>query len=1081
MATIPARHLEANIWSPSSNLSSCFFNALKRRHGQLHALCTRASFVTLPATVTAQKRWHWQKFAAERGCRHLCASTSSSVTTTGVELEQENVQSPRQPPRAYPFHEIESKWQHFWEANQTFRTPDAIDTSKPKFYVLDMFPYPSGAGLHVGHPEGYTATDIVARFKRMQGYNVLHPMGWDAFGLPAEQYAIETGTHPNITTKRNISRFRKQLKSLGFSYDWQREISTIEPEYYKWTQWIFIQLFKQGLAYQSFLAAECSLRDAAWVGGLLGGFAAWRYGEGTARSQDFWTWRNGAACHVQGTINRLGMSGSRECGCALQEGAPGWRAGNYHLSSGIATAGLPPLAVWVSAEVPVNWCPALGTVLANEEVIDGLSERGGHPVIRKPMRQWMLKITEYADRLLKDLDELDWPESVKDMQRNWIGRSEGAEINFEVQMAFNVGSAVSLKVYTTRPDTICGATYLVIAPEHPLLKSVVSPYQAEEVHLYVAAAARKSDLERTELQKDKSGVFSGAYALNPATKEAIPIWVADYVLGSYGTGAIMAVPAHDTRDFEFAQKFGLPMRVVISPEDGEVWQESEAYTRQGLVKNSCFEVSGLDLNGLPSHQAASKVVEWLQKKGCGKQQINYKLRDWLFARQRYWGEPFPVVYLNDSGEAKTVNESDLPIKLPEIDDFSPTGTGEPPLAKALDWVKTVDANSGRPATRETNTMPQWAGSCWYYLRFMDPSNQHSVVDPAKERYWGPVDLYVGGAEHSVLHLLYARFWHKVLFDIGVVSTKEPFQCLVNQGMILGEVEYTTYKDSVGRFVSVEHVDEGSNFTSQRLQEHEVQKIGEAYVLKDDPNIRVSARAYKMSKSRGNVINPDDVVNEYGADSLRLYEMFMGPLRDTKTWSTNGVEGVYRFLGRAWRLVVGTPSLQGTFAEGSVVTDEDPTREQLRALHQCIQKVSEEIEGMRFNTAIAAMMEFINTANKWNNRPKVIVESFVLLLSPLAPHLAEELWQRMGHPQTLAYEPWPKLIEDYLREAEITLAVQVNGKTRGTIQIPAVANEAVAVTAALENEALHRHIGDKKIVKKIYVPGKILNLIISNMI
>lgn len=973
MANIPARHLEANIWSPSSSLSSCFSYALK---GQLHSLCTRASFVS----VTNTKRQHLQKFIIELGSRHVCSSTPSSVATTGIQLEQESVQSSRQPLRAYPFHEIEPKWQTFWETNQTFRTPDAIDTSKPKFYVLDMFPYPSGAGLHVGHPEGYTATDIVARYKRMRGYNVLHPMGWDAFGLPAEQYAIETGTHPRITTKRNISRFRKQLKSLGFSYDWQREISTTEPEYYKWTQWIFIQLFKRGLAYQ--------------------------------------------------------------------------------------------------AEVPVNWCPALGTVLANEEVIDGLSERGGHPVIRKPMRQWMLRITEYADRLLKDLDELDWPESIKDMQRNWIGKSEGAEIDFQVKTDTDVESAVTLKVYTTRPDTLCGATYLVVAPEHPLLKSLVSLSQTEEVRLYVEAAARKSDLERTELQKDKSGVFSGKYALNPATKEAIPIWVADYVLGSYGTGAIMAVPAHDTRDFEFAQKFGLPVRMVISPEDGESWQGTEAYTGQGLVTNSCFEESGIDLNGLPSDKAATNVVNWLQKEGRGKRQVNYKLRDWLFARQRYWGEPFPVVFVDDSGETKTVNERDLPIMLPEIDDFSPSGTGNPPLSKALDWVRTVDVESGKPATRETNTMPQWAGSCWYYLRFMDPRNQNCLVDPVKERYWGPVDLYVGGAEHSVLHLLYARFWHKVLFDIGVVSTKEPFQCLVNQGMILGEVEYTAYKDSMGRFVSVEQVEEGGTFTSQRLQESEVQKAGETYVLKENPSIRISARAYKMSKSRGNVINPDDIVTEYGADSLRLYEMFMGPLRDTKVWSTNGVEGVHRFLARAWRLLVGQPSLQGTFAKGSVVTDDEPTREQCRALHQCIQKVTEEIEGMRFNTAIAAMMEFINTANKWNNRPKGILETFVLLLSPLAPHLAEELWQRIGHPQTLAYEPWPKVNDDYLKESEVTMAVQVNGKTRGTIQVPPVADEVAALKAALENQALSRHIDEKKIVKKIFVQGKILNLIIS---
>lgn len=930
--------------------------------------------------MTTHRRRQWQYWSFGQGNGRVRASSSSSVASPGVHLEQESFQPPGQPMRAYPFHEIEPKWQHFWESNQTFRTPDTVDTSKPKFYVLDMFPYPSGAGLHVGHPEGYTATDIVARYKRMRGFNVLHPMGWDAFGLPAEQYAIATGTHPRVTTKTNIKRFRKQLKSLGFSYDWQREISTTEPEYYKWTQWIFIQLFKRGLAYQ--------------------------------------------------------------------------------------------------AEVPVNWCPALGTVLANEEVIEGLSERGGHPVIRKPMRQWMLKITEYADRLLKDLDELDWPESIKDMQRNWIGRSEGAEIEFKVNMINDIEAPVTLKVFTTRPDTLCGATYLVIAPEHPLVKRLTSPAQSKEVHMYIDAAAKKSDLERTDLQKDKSGVFSGTFAINPATNEAIPIWVADYVLGSYGTGAIMAVPAHDTRDHEFAQKFSLPVRTVIFPEGNTSWQGKGVYTGQGMVTNSCFVETGFDLNELPSDKAASKAIQWLQQRGCGKQQINYKLRDWLFARQRYWGEPFPVVFLDGTGEAKPVNEKDLPIKLPDMDDFSPTGTGDPPLAKAVDWIRTMDIDTGKGATRETNTMPQWAGSCWYYLRFMDPNNNNFLVDPEKERYWGPVDLYVGGAEHSVLHLLYARFWHKVLFDIGVVSTKEPFQCLVNQGMILGEVEYTAYRDSVGNYVSAEQVDEQSTYTPERIQESKVQKVGESYVLKDNPNIRLASRAHKMSKSRGNVINPDDVVNEYGADSLRLYEMFMGPLRDTKIWSTNGVEGVYRFLARAWRLVVGSPSSVGSYAEGTVATEEEPSREQLRALHQCILKVTEEIEGMRFNTAIAAMMEFINAANKWDKRPKSVLESFILLLSPFAPHLAEELWQRVGRSQSVANEPWPKVIDDYLKETEVTLAVQLNGKTRGTIQIPPGADETVAVAAALENNAVSRHIGDKTIVKKIYVPGKILNLIIS---
>ncbi|CAK9237469.1 unnamed protein product [Sphagnum jensenii] len=844
----------------------------------------------------------------------------------------------------YPFPEIEARWQQFWEENQTFHTPDAIDTSKPKFYVLDMFPYPSGAGLHVGHPEGYTATDITARYKRMCGFNVLHPMGWDAFGLPAEQYALETGTHPRLTTLKNIDRFRNQLKALGFSYDWQREISTTEPDYYKWTQWIFLQLFKRGLAYQ--------------------------------------------------------------------------------------------------AEVAVNWCPALGTVLANEEVIDGLSERGSHPVVRKPMRQWMLRITEYADRLLEDLDGLDWPDSIKDMQRNWIGRSEGAEVEFHVLDSSGAPVGLSLRVYTTRPDTLCGATYLVVGPEHPLLDQVTTSEQRNAVKDYTEAALRKSDLERTQLQKVKTGVFTGAYAKNPATAEAIPVWVADYVLGSYGTGAIMAVPAHDSRDHEFALAFGLPMRLVVSPREGQDWDQKKAYAGDGLLVNSSYEI---DLNGLSTVEAGMKVTTWLEKIGLGKKQVNYKLRDWLFARQRYWGEPFPVVLLEGSGEARPVPENELPVTLPEIDEFTPTGTGEPPLAKATSWVRTIDVESKQPALRETNTMPQWAGSCWYYLRFMDPRNKDALVDPEKERYWGPVDLYVGGAEHSVLHLLYARFWHKVLYDIGVVSTKEPFQCLVNQGMILGEVV----------------------------------KIGEGYVLKHDQSIRVSARAHKMSKSRGNVINPDDIVTEYGADSLRLYEMFMGPLRETKIWSTNGVEGVHRFLGRAWRLVVGMPLVPGgSFPDRTLATDTQPSREQLQTLHQCINKVTEEIEGMRFNTAISAMMEFINAATKWNNRPKVVLETFVLLLSPFAPHIAEELWHRLGHSQTLAYEAWPKAMEEYLKGDTVTLAIQMNGKTKGTVQVAVGADEAAAVAAVLDDKTFTKFLDGKDIKKSIYVPGRILNLIVK---
>ncbi|KAG0561321.1 hypothetical protein KC19_9G055200 [Ceratodon purpureus] len=779
-----------------------------------------------------------------------------------TELEQEKSLETPQKIRGYPFPEIEARWQQYWEENQTFRTPDTVDTTKPKYYVLDMFPYPSGAGLHVGHPEGYTATDIMARYKRMRGFNVLHPMGWDAFGLPAEQYAIETGTHPRVTTLKNIDRFRSQLKSLGFSYDWQREISTTEPDYYKWTQWIFLQLFKRGLAYE--------------------------------------------------------------------------------------------------AEVAVNWCPALGTVLSNEEVIDGLSERGSHPVIRKPMRQWMLRITQYADRLVEDLDDLDWPESIKDMQRNWIGRSEGAELGFPILDSSGAVRDLSVRVYTTRPDTLCGATYLVVGPEHPLLKQITSEDQKDAVAEYVEAALRKSDLERTELQKVKTGVFTGTYARNPATAEDIPVWVADYVLGGYGTGAIMAVPAHDARDFEFAKTFNLPMRQVVSSNDGKEWDQEEAYPGDGILVNSSYEI---DINGLSTSEAASKVIQWLEQNGSGKKQVNYKLRDWLFARQRYWGEPFPLLLL-ENGEVKAVPESDLPVTLPEIDEFTPTGTGEPPLAKATSWVNTTDPESGKPALRETNTMPQWAGSCWYYLRFMDPRNANALVDPEKERYWGSVDLYVGGAEHSVLHLLYARFWHKVLYDIGAVSTKEPFQCLVNQGMILGEVEYTVFRDTRdGSFVSADAVDGSDYYKDERIPENLVVKKGESYALKDDPKIRVSSRAHKMSKSRGNVVNPDDVVTEYGADSLRLYEMFMGPLRDTKIWSTNGVEGVHRFLGRAWRLVVGLPLSGSTYPEGSIATDNEPTKDQLRTLHQCIKKVTEEIDNMRFNTAIAAMMEFINAANK----------------------------------------------------------------------------------------------------------------------
>ncbi|KAJ7558132.1 hypothetical protein O6H91_04G025700 [Diphasiastrum complanatum] len=912
---------------------------------------------------------------------HCEAVTNSSTAQTESQAPEESVASSNGALkiRQYPFQEIEAKWQHFWEKNQTFRTPDEIDMSKPKFYALDMFPYPSGAGLHVGHPEGYTATDIVARYKRMQGFNVLHPIGWDAFGLPAEQYAIETGTHPKVTTKKNSDRFRQQLKSLGFSYDWQREISTTEPDYYKWTQWIFLQLFKRGLAYQ--------------------------------------------------------------------------------------------------AEVPVNWCPALGTVLANEEVINGLSERGSHPVIRKPMKQWMLKITEYADRLLDDLEDLDWPESIKEMQRNWIGRSEGAELEFPIIRNSGDQGTPTVQIYTTRPDTICGAMYLVIAPEHPSLEQITFESQKMAVKKYVEAAATKSDLERTELQKDKSGVFTGAFARNPATGEAIPVWVADYVLGSYGTGAIMAVPAHDSRDYEFASKYNLPSRVVVSYEDTSNEVEG-VYTGDGIMVNSSYQLSDIFLDGLSNTEAATEVLKWIEKTGCGRKKVNYKLRDWLFARQRYWGEPVPIVFLEDTGEAKPVPDNELPVSLPEIADFSPTGTGQPPLAKAESWVTTIDKESGKIAKRELNTMPQWAGSCWYYLRFMDPKNSDAVVDLRKERYWGPVDLYVGGAEHSVLHLLYSRFWHKVLYDIGVVTTKEPFQCLVNQGMILGEVEYGVYKDCNGNLVSADIASEMSSCQLHKVSEGEVLKVGDSYVLKNDVSIRVSARAYKMSKSRGNVVNPDDIVREFGADSLRLYEMFLGPLRDTKVWNTNGVEGVYRFLGRAWRLVVGLSLPSEDFPKGSIATDVEPSSEKMRALHLCIYKVTEEIEGLRFNTAIAAMMEFINVANKWSDRPRKILESFVLLLSPFAPHLSEELWFRLGHFESLAYETWPKAEEEYLKEDTFVLPVQVNGKTRGTVTIPVDATEDEAFSAIVEDTLFSKILSGKSIKRRIYVPGRILNLIVK---
>lgn len=805
--------------------------------------------------------------------------------------------------KSYVPQQIEPKWQHYWESNKTFKTLD--DSSKPKFYALDMFPYPSGDGLHVGHPEGETATDIISRYKRMLGFNVLHPMGWDAFGLPAEQFALDNGGHPRDITKKNIDNFRRQIKSLGFSYDWDREISTTHPDYYKWTQWIFLQLYKKGLAYVD--------------------------------------------------------------------------------------------------EVPVNWCPALGTVLANEEVIDGKSERGGHPVIRKPMRQWVLKITEYAERLLEDLEELDWSESIKDMQRNWIGKSEGAEVAFAIDGHFS-----HLTVFTTRPDTLFGATYCVLAPEHELVDNITTANQKQAVEEYKEKAARKSDLERTDLAKDKTGVFTGAYAINPVNNQKLPIWVADYVLVGYGTGAIMAVPGHDERDWEFAKQFGLSITEVVA--GGNL--EECAYIGDGPHVNSDF------LNGLDKTEAIRQMIDWLEKEEKGKRKITYRLRDWLFSRQRYWGEPIPILHLED-GTMKPVPEDQLPLMLPDVDQIQPSGTGESPLANVTDWVNTVDPETGMKARRETNTMPQWAGSCWYYMRYIDPRNDKEFCSKELLERWLPVDLYIGGAEHAVLHLLYARFWHKVLYDLGYVPTKEPFQKLINQGMILGD-------------------------------NHE-----------------------KMSKSRGNVVNPDDIVNEYGADTLRVYEMFMGPLEASKPWSTKGVEGSYRFLNRVWRLVVND--------EGEVhshIGAGEGTDEFRRLWHKTVKKVTHDIEGLRFNTAISQLMVFVNEAYKQDQLPKQSIQAFVLLLSPLAPHLAEELWERLGHTQTLAYEPWPTYEEALTVEDEVEIVIQINGKLREKLVVSVQASKEELEKQAMALDRIQEEITGKTVHKVIAVPGKLVNIVVG---
>ena len=847
----------------------------------------------------------------------------------------------------YNFTDIESKWQKYWEENKTFKTEDFLD--KPKYYALDMFPYPSGSGLHVGHPEGYTATDIICRFKRMNNYNVLHPMGWDAFGLPAEQYAVETNTHPSVTTKKNIKEFIRQIKALGFSYDWDREVNTTDEKYYKWTQWIFIQLYKKGLAYID--------------------------------------------------------------------------------------------------EVPVNWCPALGTVLANEEVIDGKSERGGHDVVRKPMRQWMLKITEYAEELLDGLDDLDWPEGLKEMQRNWIGKSTGADVDFSVD-----GINEEIRVYTTRPDTLFGATYMVLSPEHSLVEQIIKDERKKEVIAYIEHAAKMSELERTGLNQEKTGVFTGTYAINPVNQEKIPIWIADYVMASYGTGAIMAVPAHDTRDFEFASKFKVPIRCIIAPDKKDAEKESvdledvlkgkACWTGDGKMIHSANN-DGLNINGLEVKDSKRKTIDWLEGKGIGKGTINYKLRDWLFSRQRYWGEPFPVIHMDD-GSIKLVPEEELPLILPEVENFKPSGTGESPLANAGEWLDYTDPETGMKGRRETNTMPQWAGSCWYYLRYIDALNDDEAWDKEKEKYWMPVDLYIGGAEHAVLHLLYSRFWHKVLYDLGYVSTKEPFQKLVNQGMILG----LSYKNLRGAIIPTDKVESKAGKFFNKDNEEELFEF-----------------PAKMSKSLKNVVNPDIIIKAYGADSMRLYEMFMGPLEATKPWNTTGVEGVHRFLKKAWRMI--------TAAE---IVEIKLNRKQLSILHSTIKKVTEDTDTLNFNTAISQMMIFVNEFGKINILSKEVAESFIKLLAPYAPHICEEMWEIIGNKDTLAYAPWPEFNEEYLKEDEVEILIQVLGKPKAKIMMSPEATQDEMRNIALNNTVIIEAVKDKTVRKVICVQGRLVNIV-----
>jgi len=881
----------------------------------------------------------------------------------------------------YKFAEIEAKWQEYWEKNKTFKTND--DYSKPKYYILDMFPYPSGAGLHVGHPEGYTATDILSRYKRMKGFNVLHPMGYDAFGLPAEQYAIQTGTHPAITTQKNCDNFRRQIKAIGLSYDWDREINTTDPKYFKWTQWIFKKL------YDTYFDEEQ---------------------------------QKGRPISELVIPEEVKANGDEAVKAYISEKR---------------------LAYYDNAQV--WWCDSCKTVCANEEVLtDGSHEKCGNQVIRKNLKQWLLRIPYYGERLLNGLETLDWPEGVKDMQRNWIGRSTGAEVDFEID-----GVGKKLRVYTTRPDTLFGATYMVIAPEHELVNEIVTDEKKEDVAAYIKAAALKSDLDRTDLAKVKTGVFTGRYAVNPVNGELIPIWVADYVLMGYGTGAIMAVPAHDTRDFEFAETFNIPIICILDPKDAanrdEILAGKACWTEDGAYINSASEETGININGLNKAAGIQKIVEWLEGEGIGKATTNFKLRDWLFSRQRYWGEPFPVIHWED-GEVTLVEDENLPLQLPDLEEYKPSSSGESPLANAEDWLIVTDKN-GRKGRRETNTMPQWAGSCWYYLRYIDPMNTESIFDVKKEQYWMPVDLYIGGAEHAVLHLLYSRFWHKVLFDLGIVSTDEPFQKLFNQGMILA----FAYETATGAKVASDLVEEKDGKYFHTETGEELKQI-----------------VAKMSKSLKNVVNPDDVIERYGADSLRLYEMFMGPLDDRKPWAENGVKGVFNFLARVYRF----------FAASENIVEGEEDTEVAKLLQQTIQKVQSDIENLKFNTGISALMVFNNLAIKKGKVTKQTAETFAKILAPYAPHMGEELWEMYGNKETLAYEPWPVVDESLLTEDSYEYPVSFNGKMRFKIELPLdMPNNEVEKTV-LSDPRSAKWIEGKTVRKFIFVPKKIINIAVG---